>query len=108
MPWFLSRDEYYVYIASRFRKERKYNIIIKERKFTAIFPLKNVRGYIVVMDKEKVNDKDYIFFEEIFRLNYFKKQRDLFFELKELIEIINKKYNINSIIVYLYIEYLKN
>lgn len=107
MPWFLKRDDYYVYIASRFRRERKYNIIIKERKFTGLFPLKKVRGYIVVMDKKKVEDKDYVFFEEKFKSNYFRKEKDFFLELKELIELINNKHNINSIIVYFYIEYLK-
>jgi len=95
-------------MAKRFRKERKYNIIIKERKFSGIFPLKNVRGYIVVMEKEKAESIDYVFFKENFKLSYFKKQRDLFLELKELVEIINLKHNINSIIVYFYIEYLKN
>jgi hypothetical protein len=108
MPWFYKRDDYYVLMAKRFKKEKKYNIIIKERKFSGIFPLKNVRGYIVVMEKEKVDSEDYVFFEEKFRSNYFRKQRDFFLELKELVNIINLKNNINSIIVYFYIEYLKN
>jgi hypothetical protein len=60
------------------------------------------------MEKEKVDSEDYVFFEEKFRSNYFRKQRDFFLELKELVNIINLKNNINSIIVYFYIEYLKN
>jgi len=106
MSWFLKRDDYYVFRASKFRRERKYNIIIKERKFAALFPLRNVRGYMVVMDKEKVESTDYKFFQENFRLKFFKKQKDFFIELKELVDCINYKYQINSIIVYLYIEYL--
>jgi hypothetical protein len=95
-----------VFRASKFRREKKYNIIIKERKFTGIFPLKNIRGYLVVMDKKNVEIEDYKFFQENFRLSYFKKQRDFFLELKDLVDYINNKYKINSIIVYFYIEYL--
>ena len=106
MSWFLKRDDYYEFRASKFRREKKYNIIIKERKFTGIFPLKNIRGYLVVMDKKNVEIEDYKFFQEKFRLSYFKKQRDFFLELKDLVDYMNNKYQINSIIVYFYIEYL--
>jgi hypothetical protein len=59
------------------------------------------------MDKKNVEIKDYKFFQEKFRLSHFKRQRDFFLELKDLVDYMNNKYQINSIIVYFYIEYLQ-
>lgn len=108
MPWFLTRDEYYVYTETRLRKEKKYYHIIKERKFRGLFPLKNIKGFIVATDKVKMKDDDHVLFEENFKFSNVKKQQDFFLELKKLLENINNKYKIDSILVYFKIEYIKD
>jgi len=82
--------------------ERKYFCTIREKKLNSIFPLKNVIGHIVVSNKK--GGPKMIYWKTLFVKNSFNKKEDLFKELKACIRRINNKYNVNSIIVYFFIQ----
>jgi hypothetical protein len=73
--------------------------------------LKNVFGHLIVTKKENLldvkNKFNFIYWKTIFKSDIFRKKHDLFKVLKILVKRINNKYNINTIIVYFYIEYSK-
>jgi hypothetical protein len=105
MPWYLTKENYYIKWRYKRKNERKYYCFIKEKKFNSIFPLKKVIGHLIVTDKEKRDNKsNFIYWKTIFKNDTFKNKDDLFKELKMLIKRINKKYNINSTLVYFFIK----
>lgn len=105
MPWYLTKENYIMRKEYKRKHERKYFCVIKEKKFKTIFPLKKVLGHIIVTQKDE-ND-EYIYWKTFFKNQTFKKKEDLFKELKLLIKIINRRYKIDSTIVYFFLEILK-
>lgn len=105
MSWYLTKEEYSMYRQYKRSFERKYFCTIKERKLNSVFPLKNVKGHLVVADKKERNRK----------LNYwktwlindsFRRKEDLFEELKKCINRINRIYKVNTILVYFFLEFI--
>jgi len=111
MPWFLKKEEYCTNRLYKRKIERKYNCFLKEKKFNSIFPLKNIRGHLIVTEKKNLldlyNKSNFIYWKTIFHSDIFRRKYELFRVLKILLKRINDKYKINSNIVYFYIEYLK-
>lgn len=104
MPWYLSKEDYCMYRQFKKKFERKYFCTIRERKFSnSIFPIKKAIGHLIVSNKKK-NDSKIIYWKTLFTSDNFKKKEDLFKELKYSINRINKKYSINSILVYFFIQ----
>lgn len=112
MPWYLKKEEYCTDRQYKRKFERKYNCIIKEKKFKSIFPLKKVSGHLVVTDKTNMKNYDdknnLIFWKTIFHSDLYKKKEDLFKVLKILLKRIKKQEDINPTIVYFYIGYVKD
>lgn len=111
MPWYLKKEDYCLNRYYKRKMEKKYNCIIKEKKFNSIFPLKNVFGHLIVTNKENMLNIEkkfnFLYLKTIFKSDIFRKKYDLFKVLKILVKRIDKKYNINSIIVYFYVEFSK-
>ncbi len=51
LPWYLNKETYFI---NKKKNEKKYNCIIKEKKFNSIFPLKKVIGHLVVANKKRI------------------------------------------------------
>ena len=104
MPWYLSKEDYCMYRQFKRKFERKYFCTIRERKFSnSMFPIKKAIGHLIVSNKKK-NDSKIIYWKTLFTSDNFKKKEDLFRELKYSINRINKRYKINSILVYFLIQ----
>jgi hypothetical protein len=104
MPWYINRDYYYLNFKTK--NERKYRCIIKEKNFSSIFPLKNVIGHLVVADKNVNKNDDLLLWKTLFNNDSFKKKEDLFKELKIQIKKIDRTYNIETFLVYFFIQYI--
>lgn len=117
MPWYLKKEDYCMYRQYKRKIEKKYNCVIKEKKFTSMFPLKKIFGHLIVTNIKNIenieniefikNKSNLIYWKGLFNADIYIRKEDLFKELKILIKKINYKYKINSIIVYFYIEYIK-
>ena len=107
MPWYVTKEDYYMKKQFKRKNERKYSCTIIEKRFNSIFPLKNIIGHLVVADKNKENKNDILFWKTLLQNNNFNKKEDLFKELKILIKRINRIYKLNSILVYIFISNLK-
>jgi hypothetical protein len=104
MPWYLSKEDYCMYRQFKRKFERKYFCTIRERKFSnSMFPIKKAIGHLIVSNKKK-NDSKIIYWKTLFTSDNFKKKEDLFRELKYSINRINKRYKINSVLVYFLIQ----
>ncbi len=107
MPWYVTKEDYYMQRRYKKKNERKYNCIIIEKKFNSIFPLKNIIGHLIVTDKKRENKAGLLYWKTLLKNNNFKRKEDFFKELKILIRRINLHYNIDSKLIYIFIECLK-
>lgn len=106
IPWYVTKEEYNINKIFKKKNERKHNCIIVEKKFSSIFPLKDVIGHLIVGEKKTENKADLTLWKTLLKNSSFKKKEDFFKELKILIRRINKEYKIDSILVYIFIENL--
>jgi hypothetical protein len=107
MPWYVTKANYYMQWKYKKKQERKYSCTIVEKKFNSIFPLKKIRGHLIVSDKKKKDDNSELFYwKTLLKNDNFNKKDEFFKELKILIRRINRKYKIDSVLVYIFIEYL--
>lgn len=108
MPWYVTKEDYYMQRKYKRKNERKYSCTIIEKKINSIFPLKKIIGHLIVADKKKKDDNSELFYwKTLLKNDTFNKKDDFFKELKILIKRINRKENIDSVLVYFFIEYLK-
>jgi hypothetical protein len=108
MPWYVTKQDYYMKWKFKRKNERKYSCTIVEKKFNSIFPLKNIIGHLIVADKKVKEDNSELFYwKTLLKNDSFNKKKDFFKELKILIRRINKKYEVDSVLVYIFIQYLK-
>jgi hypothetical protein len=103
IPWYVTKENYYINWHYKRRNERRYSVMIKEKRLSSIFPLKKVIGHLVVTNKKEKKDDTKYYCAEISKEG-FKRKDDLFEELKFLISLINKRYKINSVLLYFFIK----
>lgn len=100
LPGHMTKDDYYEFLQRK--TEKKFKAFVSERKFDKIFPLKKVKGTFYCKDKNNINSD--IIWIILIEPNMFKKKEDLFNHFKSLIKQCNKRYNIEPMPVYFYIE----
>ena len=62
MPWYVTKQDYYMQRKYKKKNERKYSCTIIEKKFNSIFPLKNIIGHLIVADKKFKEDNSELFY----------------------------------------------
>jgi len=107
MPWYVTKENYYIKKKFKRKNERKYSCTIIEKRLNSIFPLKKIKGHLVVADKKKGDNRPLLYWKTLLKNDTFNKKDEFFKELKILIKRINKRYEIDSVLVYIFIEFLK-
>lgn len=108
MPWYVTKEDYYIKKKFKRKNERKYSCTIIEKRLNSIFPLKKIKGHLVVADKKKGdNIGPLLYWKTLLKNDTFNKKDEFFKELKILIKRINRRYEIDSVLVYIFIEFLK-
>lgn len=105
MPWYITKEIYCTQRQFKKKFEKKYNCIIKEKKLKSIFPLKNIKGHLVVSDKKEKNSK-LLYWGTLLKNSNFNRKEDLFKEIRILIKRVNRIKKIKAALVYFFIELL--